>query len=43
MMVAFTRRDSFIDRESEKPVRLEVRLTKTLVRLNGTWKIASGQ
>jgi TolB-like protein len=43
VMVAFTRRDSFIDRESEKPVHLEVRLTKTLVRLNGAWKIASGQ
>lgn len=43
VMVAFTRRDSFVDRQSEKPVRLEVRLTKTLVRLNGVWKIASGQ
>jgi TolB-like protein len=43
IMVAFTRRDSFIDRESEKPVHLEVRLTKTLVRINGAWKIASGQ
>lgn len=43
VMVAFTRRDSFIDRESEKPVHLEVRLTKTLVRQNGAWKIASGQ
>jgi TolB-like protein len=43
VMVAFTRRDSFTDRESEKPVRLEVRLTKTLVRLDGDWKIASGQ
>jgi TolB-like protein len=43
IMVAFTRRDSFIDRESEKPVHLEVRLTKTLVRHNGAWKIARGQ
>jgi hypothetical protein len=43
LMVAFTRRDSFTDRESEKPVRLEVRLTKTLVRLDGAWKIASGK
>ena len=38
--VSFTRRDRFTDRESGRPVRLEVRLTKTVVRENGTWKLA---
>jgi len=40
MAVSFTRRDRFIDRASGKPVRLEVRLTRIVVREDGTWKIA---
>lgn len=38
--VSYTRRDRFVDRESDKPTRVEVRLTKTLVRDGGAWKIA---
>jgi TolB-like protein/ketosteroid isomerase-like protein len=41
--VSYTRRDRFIDTASGKPQRLEVRLTKILVRNNGQWKIAGGQ
>jgi TolB-like protein/ketosteroid isomerase-like protein len=41
--VAYTRRDHFVDRESGKTVRLEVRLTKIVVREGGKWKIAGGQ
>ena len=41
--VSYTRRDRFIDTVSGKPQRLEVRLTKILVRDNGQWKMASGQ
>lgn len=40
--VTYTRRDRFIDRESGKPQRLEVRLTKILVPDNGGWKITDG-
>ena len=40
--VTYTRRDHFIDRESGKPQRLEVRLTKILVPDNGAWKITDG-
>lgn len=38
--VSFIRRDRFNDRETGRPVRLEVRLTKTIVRENDTWKLA---
>jgi hypothetical protein len=38
--VSFTRRDRFTDRESGKPQRLEVRLTKTVVHEGGRWKLA---
>jgi TolB-like protein/ketosteroid isomerase-like protein len=41
--VSYTRRDRFIDTVSGKPQRLEVRLTKILVRDNGQWKMAGGQ
>jgi len=41
--VSFTRHDRFIDAQSNRPVRLEVRLTKVLVREQGTWKIGGGQ
>jgi hypothetical protein len=40
--VSYTRRDRFIDRESGKQQRLEVRLTKILVPANGQWKITDG-
>ena len=40
--VTYTRRDHFIDRESGKPQRLEIRLTKILVPDNGGWKITDG-
>ncbi len=43
VVASFTRRDQFIDRETGKPVRLEVRLSKILVRENGTWKIGPGK
>jgi TolB-like protein len=39
----FTRRDRFVDAQSGRPVRLEVRLTKVLVREQSTWKIGGGQ
>lgn len=40
--VSFTRRDQFVDRESGKLTRLEVRLTKIFSRDNGKWRIAGG-
>jgi TolB-like protein len=43
VVASFVRRDHFTDVESDRPVRLEVRLTKVLVREQGTWKIGSGQ
>ena len=41
MAVTYTRRDRFVDKESAKPQLLEVRLTKILVRDQGTWKFSS--
>ncbi len=41
--VTYTRRDRFVDKDSAKPQRLEVRLTKILVREGGNWKFASGR
>ena len=38
--VSFTRRDRFTDRESGRAVRLEVRLTKTVVKEGAAWKLA---
>ncbi len=40
--VSFTRHDRFIDADSGRLVRLEVRLTKVLVREQSTWKIGGG-
>jgi ketosteroid isomerase-like protein len=40
VIVSYTRKDKFIDRESGKPVRLEIRLTRVVVQEGGTWKIA---
>jgi TolB-like protein len=42
-VVSFVRRDRFTDASSGRPVRLEVRLTKVLVREQSSWKIGSGQ
>ncbi len=42
-LVSFVRRDHFTDASSGRPVRLEVRLTKVLVREQSSWKIGSGQ
>ena len=41
--VSYTRRDRFIDSTTERPTKVEVRLTKILVLIDGTWKIASGR
>jgi len=41
--VSFTRHDRFVDAKTGRLVRLEVRLTKVLVREQSTWKIGGGQ
>jgi TolB-like protein len=41
--VSYTRKDRFIDNETQRPTKVEVRLTKILVLIDGTWKIASGR
>ena len=41
--ISYTRRDRFIDQQSGKPQSLEVRLTKILVREQGTWKFSGGR
>lgn len=43
LMVSYTRRDSFVDRDSGEPVVLEVQLTKFLVHHEGLWKFAAEQ
>ncbi|MFN8640571.1 MAG: hypothetical protein U0802_02495 [Candidatus Binatia bacterium] len=43
ILVSFVRRDRFTDASSGRPVRLEVRLSKVLVREQAAWKIGSGQ
>lgn len=40
LVVSFLRRDRFVDRETGKPVVLEVRLTRRLVLTEQGWKIA---
>jgi uncharacterized caspase-like protein/TolB-like protein len=40
VVVSFTRKDSFVDQQSGKPVRLEVRLTRVVARDGNAWKIA---
>ncbi len=37
--VSYTRRDRFVDRGTGKPISLEVRLTRIVVREGGKWKI----
>jgi TolB-like protein len=38
-VVEYTRRDRFVDRRSNQPVRLEVRLTRVFIRVGDTWRI----
>ncbi|HVN83992.1 MAG TPA: caspase family protein [Candidatus Binatia bacterium] len=40
VIVSFKRSDGFVDHKTGRSVRLEVRLTKILVREQGTWRIA---
>lgn len=40
LVVSFLRRDRFVDKETGKPVTLEVRLTRRLVPTDRGWKIA---
>lgn len=39
-IVSYTRKDQFVDHKTGRSVRLEVRLTKVLVREKGSWRIA---
>jgi serine/threonine protein kinase/TolB-like protein len=41
VMVSYTRRDHFTDKETGEPVILEVQLTKFMVEDNGRWKFAA--
>jgi len=43
VLVSYTRRDRFVDRQSNKPVQLEARLAKLFVQEGTTWKIGSAQ
>ena len=40
--MSYTRKDHFIDRQTKHPTKVEVRLTKILVKVDGAWKIVSG-
>jgi TolB-like protein/ketosteroid isomerase-like protein len=40
-IVSYTRQDRFVDHKTGRPVHLEVRLTKVLVRESGRWRIGS--
>ena len=41
LAVSYTRRDTFIDKDTGEPVSLEVRVTKFLVHDGDTWKFAA--
>lgn len=43
VLVSYTRRDRFVDRQSDKAVQLEARLAKLFVHDHGTWKVGSTQ
>jgi TolB-like protein len=43
VVVAYTRVDHFVDRQTHKPVRLEARLARLFVRQEGTWKVGAAQ
>ena len=42
-VVSYTREDQFTDSRTGKKVQLDVRLTKTLRHIDGSWKIAGGK
>jgi hypothetical protein len=41
--VSYTREDQFIDTQTGKNVKLDVRFTKIFVRKDGMWKIIVGK
>jgi len=41
-VVSYTRRDRFVDGETDEPTKVDIRLTKKLVRIEGAWKLVSG-
>jgi TolB-like protein len=43
VLVTYTRIDRFVDHESRRPVRLEARLARLIVRENQTWKLGDAQ
>ena len=42
-VVSYTRTDDFLDVRTGRPMHVAVRLTKTLRRVDGAWKMASGK
>ncbi len=42
-VVSYTRTDDFLDARTGRPMHVAVRLTKTLRRVDGTWKMAGGK
>lgn len=42
-VVSYTRSDEFVDTRTGRPVDASVRLTKTLVRKDGTWRLVPGK
>jgi hypothetical protein len=42
-VVSYTRRDRFIDAQTKQPTKVDIRLTKTLVLVDGAWKLVSGR
>jgi len=42
-VVSYTRTDDFLDARTGRPMHVAVRLTKTLRRVEGAWKMASGK
>jgi TolB-like protein len=43
VLVTYTRIDRFVDHDSHRPVRLEARLARLIVRENQTWKLGESQ
>ena len=39
--VSYTRKDNFIDNVTERPTKVQVRLTKIMVRVDGMWKLVA--
>ena len=42
-VASYTRTDDFVDARTGRPMHVAVRLTKTLRRVNGVWKLAAGK